>query len=619
MQLDITVPEPPLSVRQAATLMLLRDGAAGLEVLLLRRAEQAGDMRGGVWVFPGGVLDAADAALQGRAGGLDDVAASARLGLGQGGLDYYVAAIRECFEEAGVLLGVAAPAHAAAPVLLPAGVRTALAAVDRTQLGAAGFAALCETLGLRLSAGALVAHSHWMTPPGIAKRFDTRFFVAAVPPGQVPVPDGREVLECAWSTPQAALAAPQRFKLLPVTRRSLEALAGFASVAACLDAARAKEAQGPLQRQLPRLARDARGFRAVLPGEWAFAEIGLLDPDALGQAWCDLLPGRAVRLTARVWRVTAGNGSMMTGPGTNTYLLRDPSGGAWTVLDPGPADEAHVQAVSAALQQIDVGLVGDLPSAALPAGLDKAQLETAGSDTPASATSMPETASVARIVVTHTHRDHSPGAARWHTLTGAHRVGSVALYPDGQDDSFQPEQPVHDGDRLHLGPETTLRAVATPGHASNHFCWLLEEERLLFTGDHVMQGSTVVINPPDGNMTHYLDALQRLLGLDIDWLAPGHGFLIDAPHAEVRKLIAHRLRREARVAAALQEATRAAGSVTVLQLLPAVYDDVPPARHGIAARSLLAHLLKLQADGLARQDAAGEWTWVASEPAPQPR
>ena len=138
--------------------------------------------------------------------------------------------------------------------------------------------------------------------------------------------------------------------------------------------------------------------------------------------------------------------------------------------------------------------------------------------------------------------------------------------------------------------------VHTPGHASNHLCYLLEEEKTLFTGDHVMQGSTVVINPPDGDMAAYLESLRSLLELDLDWLAPGHGFLVAPPQDTLRGLIAHRLRREAKVLLALQ----AHGAQPLLGLLPRVYDDVPAALHGMASRSLLAHLLKLQRDEAAR-------------------
>ena len=154
---------------------------------------------------------------------------------------------------------------------------------------------------------------------------------------------------------------------------------------------------------------------------------------------------------------------------------------------------------------------------------------------------------------------------------------------------------------LELGPTAALQVLHTPGHASNHLCYLLEAEKTLFTGDHVMQGSTVVINPPDGDMAVYLEALRGLLALDIEWLAPGHGFLVARPHEVVSALIKHRLAREARVLQALQ-AVAASAPVPMDELLPRVYADVPAGLHPVARRSLLAHLLKLQVDGLATAD-----------------
>ena len=139
----------------------------------------------------------------------------------------------------------------------------------------------------------------------------------------------------------------------------------------------------------------------------------------------------------------------------------------------------------------------------------------------------------------------------------------------------------------------SLRAVHTPGHASNHLCYLLVEEQLLFTGDHVMQGSTVVITPPDGDMGAYLRSLEGLLSLDMHSIAPGHGHLITAPHDEARRLIAHRLKREQKVV----DGFAANNPATLDELVPVVYADTPVKLHGAAKRSLYAHLLKLEADG----------------------
>ena len=207
----------------------------------------------------------------------------------------------------------------------------------------------------------------------------------------------------------------------------------------------------------------------------------------------------------------------------------------------------------------------------------------------------------------HTHKDHSPAAAAIQAASGAPTFGQVAAHKEWQDTTFQPTRVLADGDRLVLGEGVTLRVIHTPGHASNHLCYLLEEERLLFTGDHLMQGSTVVINPPDGDMAVYIESLRKLLAVPLDWLAPGHGFLIDEPHAVVDKTIAHRLGREAKVLAGLQALGGDDGPVAEAALLARVYADTPAVLHAMALRSLRAHLLKLQADGRVSAGAGASW------------
>jgi len=180
--------------------------------------------------------------------------------------------------------------------------------------------------------------------------------------------------------------------------------------------------------------------------------------------------------------------------------------------------------------------------------------------------------------------------------------GLAARHREWQDTSFVPDVSLHGGERMELVPGTTLAAIHTPGHASNHLCYLLEEEKTLFTGDHVMQMSTVVINPPDGDMRAYIESLRSLLSLDLDWLAPGHGFLMAEPRQAMEKVIAHRLGREAKVL----EAVRALAPASSSTLLERVYADVPPRLHPMAMRSLTAHLLKLRDDGVVAER-EGEW------------
>ena len=550
---------PAADARTAASLLLLRDADHGLEVLMLRRAERDADARSGAAVFPGGVLDVRDREAHAFTVGPGDGAASARLGVAAGGLDYFVAAVRETFEEVGLLLA-----------RCDDGTGIDLLALQpwraRLQQGTVSAADFCRATGLTLDLSGLVYCSHWLTPPGSPKRFDTRFFMAPAPQGQQAVADGGEAQELMWLTPAQALAPERGLKLLPVTQRALQDLARHATVAAALQAARDLN-QVPLI--MPRRAVGLRGPRVVLPHELPYAEVARLDPQGRGDVHADLLPGRAVRLSPHTVRITAPNPGPMTGPGTNTYLVG--AGKCWTAIDPGPLNEPHLQAILGALATLSGSPVGTL----------------------------------SQVLVTHTHNDHSPGAAALSAATGAPVYGRTAAHPQWQDTSFAPQRELQHGERLPLADGVTLRVIHTPGHASNHLCYLLEEERTLFTGDHVMQGSTVVINPPDGDMVAYLNSLTMLLDVELDWLAPGHGFLVAEPHAVLRALLAHRLKREAKVVAALQ----ALGSAPIDALLERVYDDVPAALHPMAQRSLLAHLRKLEADGAATNEAE---IWRAS-------
>ena len=553
----------PGDARRAASLILVRDSERGLEVLMLRRAEREGDMRSGVAVFPGGVLDPRDHEAQSLVHGADDATLSARLSLPSGGLDYAIAAVRETFEEAGLLLALDAAGQPVAPALVEA-----LAPWrDRLQSNEASAVMLCRDTGLTLDVSGLVYYSHWLTPPGTPKRFDTRFFIAAAPAGQQATPDFGEAVELMWLTPAEALSRERGLKLLPVTEVTLKELSAFADTAAALAASRAR---GAVPCVMPRRAQRGGRSVVVLPHELPYAEIGRLDPTGRADVAAELVPGRVVWLSERVARITAPNPGPMTGPGTNSYLVG--AGGRWVIIDPGPAIDGHLQALQAAIEGVSGQLVA--------------------------------------ILATHTHRDHSPGCAPLAAAPRAPGWGRVARHPMWQDESFRPDHEPADGERLVLAEGLTLHAVHTPGHASNHVCWWLEEEALLFTGDHVMQGSTVVINPPDGDMAAYLQSLRALRQAHdagrrpLHWLAPGHGYLVADPPAVLSGLVAHRLRREAKVQAALT----AAGQ-SIESLLPRAYDDVPVALHGVAARSLLAHLLKLRDEGLAREQSEG---WSAA-------
>lgn len=264
-----------------------------------------------------------------------------------------------------------------------------------------------------------------------------------------------------------------------------------------------------------------------------------------------------------VRRVLARNASLMTGPGTNSYLLGTER---LALVDPGPADPLHIQT----LLEILEGRPLDW------------------------------------IFVTHTHGDHAPGTALLQARTGAQVVGlaapQAASSAGHHDQTFAPTRRYHDGEVIDCG-EFQMHLLHTPGHASNHLCFLLEEEGMLFTGDHILEGTTPVILPPDGNMGHYLDSLRRLRSLSLRSLAPGHGRLLEDPQTVIETLIRHRLRREAKVFTALVTLNRRVRQVTLEELTPEVYDDVPTHLWPWAQRTLLAHLLKLEEDGrVARAD-----------------
>ncbi|MCB1679305.1 MAG: MBL fold metallo-hydrolase [Halioglobus sp.] len=249
----------------------------------------------------------------------------------------------------------------------------------------------------------------------------------------------------------------------------------------------------------------------------------------------------------------------MTGPGTNTYLLGSE---AVAVVDPGPALPAHVDAI----------------------------LEAAGER-------------IRWIVCTHTHPDHSPAWRAVADATGAEVIGALPADDMFQDDTFAPTREVVHDDVL-ATDEFTLRAVHTPGHVSNHFCFLLEQERMLFAGDHIMNGSTVVIVPPGGDMQAYIKSLELLLRYPLQVIAPGHGELLSEPRAAIEWLIDHRLMRERKVIAALRQS----GAASLDKLVEVVYDDVDSSLHQMARLSLSAHLIKLQRESRARhRDADDAW------------
>jgi len=255
-------------------------------------------------------------------------------------------------------------------------------------------------------------------------------------------------------------------------------------------------------------------------------------------------PEEVVQISPLVKRITAGNSSVFTGPGTNTYIVGN--GRDLTVVDPGPALSKHIDAITSCSSDLS------------------------------------------RIVVTHTHPDHSPGVSLLQNKVDIPAYGLITETTKGQDISFKPKKILAHGEVIEA-EDHKLEVVHTPGHASNHLCYLLKEEKLLFTGDHIMNGSTVVISPPDGNMQDYLNSLRKLKEYDLENIAPGHGELLSNPHSVAEWIIQHRLEREEKVIDALKKATTGNPDTLVEE----VYNDVDATLFPIAKWSLEAHLIKL--------------------------
>ncbi len=269
------------------------------------------------------------------------------------------------------------------------------------------------------------------------------------------------------------------------------------------------------------------------------------------------------QLAEGVRRLLAPNPSMMTGPGTNTYLLGND---AVAVLDPGPLIASHLTAIREVAK-----------------------------------------APIRWVIVTHTHPDHSLAAAELAQVTGAELLGRPPPEGQHQDMTFAPDRVLEDGECFSVDG-IDIEVIHAPGHASNHVCYLHTELQWIFTGDHVIDGSTVVIDPPDGNMKHYLDSLAKVKQRRPVVLAPGHGELISDPDRVIDWVVVHRLEREALAAAALSENP----GLTSVELVPYVYKDVDRKLYGWAERSLLAHLLKLEEDGAAtpRKTSEGKVIWL---------
>ncbi len=270
---------------------------------------------------------------------------------------------------------------------------------------------------------------------------------------------------------------------------------------------------------------------------------------------------RGITMSSKfIQRIAASNSSVFTGPGTNTYLIGKND---LTLVDPGPKINEHIENL------IKLG-----------------------------------EGRIKRILVTHTHRDHSPAAKVLGEMLDVPLMGRLLDKDDGlQDKTFKPDHILKHGDLIKTD-EYTIEAIHTPGHASNHLCYLIQEEKVMLTGDHIMNGSTVVITHPDGSMKDYLSSLALLKKYNFNKIGPGHGDFLENPMGVVDWIIDHRLERERKVISKLKLFT----SVASKDLVDRVYDDVDSKLHPIAIWSLEAHLHKLADDGMVTYDST-EKTW----------
>ncbi len=534
----------PATPRPAATVLLLRDGPDGIEVLMTRRSLTA-SFAPGAYVFPGGGVDAAD--------GTAHPHSTRRATQSDLHLTQAIAAIRESFEELGVLLAQHADGGAATDA--------DIAALDRKQ----PFAAQCAARGLKLSADKVHVLAHWITDRDLPRRFDVPFLVARMPAGQTPVADETEQFEPVWVRPADALSRHETggFFIIFPTIRTLQRLKDFKTVDAVLTACAATEQ--PLWTSCPRAGWLAGSEARYMEHEQPFGELALVSPDGQINHHLDWNTLQPVLLLKNVLRLTAPNPGVMTGPGTNSYLVGDPHTG-YVAIDPGPADAEHIERL----------------------------WHAAGGD-------------IRMIVCTHSHADHSPGAKPLQALCqsaphGLPPVLGLPSQPTARANSeFAPDRTLQNLELLTLtaglqseSTSHTLQVVYTPGHAANHLCLVLVEDGLLFSGDHILNGSTTVIDPPDGEMTAYLDSLDALTAAcqkhTVQFILPAHGYVLGQATTAIAQLKAHRLRREAKILGVMQAQPHGSMDDWVAK----AYDDVPPRMWPVAKRSLLAHVQRIQ-------------------------
>ena len=525
----------PAASRPAASVVLVRRGPLGLEVFWVRRGEQL-RFAGGFFAFAGGRVDAADAALPvdpaGSGGAEEPLAPEERACI--------AAAARELFEETGVL---AVPGAGRVPEAERRRVRAAL--TERPPAGTPGapraaaappagspFFTLLAAHGLRIDARWFAPAGRWLTPPSVPTRFDTRFYLVELPPGEAALVWPGELADGEWITPRGALARWDDGSALlhPPAWHTLRCLAEPGPAA------------GDARAALPHLQNPSTAV-------WKLPIDGFVVERMEFQRGVILVPLRTPTLPPATH--------------TNCLLLGDDR---LAVVDPGspwPEEQAVLDKTLDLLAQ--------------------------------------EGRLAAEIVLTHYHHDHVAGAmtlsARLGLPIAAHARTAALLAGEVRIDRL-----IADSEPLGYGPRG-WRALHLPGHTQGHLCWIEEGTGAVIAGDLVASGSTVVIDPPEGDMGDYLQSLERLLASGPGTIYPAHGQVVPAGAALLQRYVAHRLEREEKVAESLREGFLAAGPRLPAELVPAAYRDVAPELHGLAERSLLAHLFKLVKDGRATESA----------------
>lgn len=447
---------------------------------------------GGATVFPGGAVAGPDReeaweSLSELSG--DEAAAALGLEDPREALAFYICALRESFEEVGFMPD-----------------RRAQETIERSEADEpARFLKKCMDEQLCLPTRALVPGGRWVTPLGSPVRFDTRFFLTEAPEGWEPDPDPREVESARWETASSLLVdlASGNALMAPPTIEMLQRLDAYGTVT------------------------DA---------------LGALSAEGVGGSG-NLI---SVRLSPLVHVVLAPNPGVMTGPGTNTYVV---GSGPTVVIDPAVDDAEYVAAVLAAAGE------------------------------------------VSEILVTHRHSDHTGGIRAVAEVTGA----PVRAWDDA-DAGGERVRPLTEGESISAGA-AELTTMHAPGHASDHAVFFMEGAASLFAGDNVLGEGTAVIAPPDGNMSDYMTSLERLSRLNVDRIYPGHFRPLDGGNAVIDHLISHRRAREQSILATL-----GAEPLSVEEIVSRVYQDTPPHLHPVARYSVFAHLEALEEAASARRE-----------------